>query len=264
MISDDQRRGKIPVTGRVAKTREEVRALRDQGAEVRARRQQANDERTAGGTKTTEEVWALREQAKETAACCADCFRPLKPTDSVTMVRRLVHMPAHYIGPLLVHERDRSLRVPICLRCSLITRPGFLSFNFRKESQAPKFCALNERPNHAIRRFRCEGCGRPMRVLKRDELVGLSPTQRYRAAIAYKGRFPVPERLTRKDRACCTDCEHTAAMRRDRERHRIRHEPIVCTVCGKMFDPKRSDATTCSNRCRQARFRRSNPPRAGL
>ena len=32
---------------------------------------------------------------------------------------------------------------------------------------------------------------------------------------------------------------------------RVRHEQIDCAVCGELFTPKRKDAVTCSNRCRQ-------------
>jgi predicted nucleic acid-binding Zn ribbon protein len=50
-----------------------------------------------------------------------------------------------------------------------------------------------------------------------------------------------------------------------RERHNARRrktpEPKTCTVCGTTFTPKRRDAKTCSDRCRQrlARSRRSEP-----
>jgi hypothetical protein len=36
---------------------------------------------------------------------------------------------------------------------------------------------------------------------------------------------------------------------------RVKHETIPCAVCGGMFTQTRSDAQTCSNRCRQAAFR---------
>ena len=40
-----------------------------------------------------------------------------------------------------------------------------------------------------------------------------------------------------------------------RARRRVRHEQIDCAVCGELFTPKRNDAVTCSNRCRQRLFR---------
>jgi len=60
-------------------------------------------------------------------------------------------------------------------------------------------------------------------------------------------------------RVCSYDC---AAERLNRRR-RAKHEPRVCPVCGEAFTPTRSDAVTCSDRCRQ-RLRRSRlPERAG-
>ena len=44
----------------------------------------------------------------------------------------------------------------------------------------------------------------------------------------------------------------TAAQRkRHNERRRVTPQPMVCEVCGKSFTPRRSDARTCSDRCRQ-------------
>ena len=42
-----------------------------------------------------------------------------------------------------------------------------------------------------------------------------------------------------------------------RERRKLADR--TCPVCRKSFTPKRRDAVTCSNRCRQARFRRAKP-----
>jgi hypothetical protein len=43
--------------------------------------------------------------------------------------------------------------------------------------------------------------------------------------------------------------------RRQNERRNRRHDETECLQCGKLFVPKRFGALTCSNRCRQARFR---------
>ena len=53
-------------------------------------------------------------------------------------------------------------------------------------------------------------------------------------------------------RVCSNDC---AAERLNRRR-RVKHEPRICPVCDETFTPTRSDAATCSDRCRQ-RLRRS-------
>jgi predicted nucleic acid-binding Zn ribbon protein len=57
----------------------------------------------------------------------------------------------------------------------------------------------------------------------------------------------------RTQRVCCDDCRRS--MLNARARARVRHEQIDCAVCGELFTPKRNDAVTCSNRCRQRLFR---------
>ncbi len=50
-------------------------------------------------------------------------------------------------------------------------------------------------------------------------------------------------------------CSPECRRERDARRRRIEPKPKVCEVCGETFTPKRSDARTCSDRCRQ-RLRR--------
>jgi predicted nucleic acid-binding Zn ribbon protein len=50
---------------------------------------------------------------------------------------------------------------------------------------------------------------------------------------------------------CCDDCRRSMLNARARARRRVRHQQIDCAVCGEPFTPKRNDAVTCSNRCRQ-------------
>jgi predicted nucleic acid-binding Zn ribbon protein len=40
--------------------------------------------------------------------------------------------------------------------------------------------------------------------------------------------------------------------------NRVQHNKIACAVCQQKFIPKRADAKTCSNRCRQRLFRRQH------
>jgi hypothetical protein len=75
---------------------------------------------------------------------------------------------------------------------------------------------------------RCEHCGREIRHWDRSE--------------------PMPS-------ACCAECPRLAANKRSRERRRVTHEPIACTVCGEMFEPTRDDAKTRSGKCRQKLYR---------
>jgi hypothetical protein len=186
--------------------REHIQALRNAGAEVAAQRENRADY----GSRTPEDVHALREQAASTASMCADCFQPLAPTASVTMARRPVRLKA-----LSRHEpRERWLTVPICVACWLLTVRRFVG---------------------DIERFRCEGCGRPMR-----------------ARLPYR-------RLHHTERCCCEDCQRLTTNTRARERRRrVQHSEIACEVCGKDFVPTRSDARTCSNTCRQKRHRQAH------
>jgi hypothetical protein len=77
---------------------------------------------------------------------------------------------------------------------------------------------------------RCETCGREMR---------------------YWDLYYFP-------RTCCRACGYAAALARSKLRRRVTHEPMICIECGRTFIPKRADALTCSNKCRQARHRGHN------
>jgi hypothetical protein len=140
----------------------------------------------------------LQEVAAEGAGICGECFAPLRATDSVTLVR-------------VVHGR-KWLHVPVCLPCWL-----------SDGSQDPDSLSYE-----AVERFRCDGCGRPMRVSSR----------RYRR-IAYRWH------------CCCEQCFRKVTLRRASERRRVRHEEMACAVCGEMFVPGKSNAKTCGVRCRQ-------------
>jgi predicted nucleic acid-binding Zn ribbon protein len=61
-------------------------------------------------------------------------------------------------------------------------------------------------------------------------------------------------------RVCCDDCRRCMLNARARARRRVRHEPMNCAVCGRPFTPKRSDAVTCSNTCRQSLHRQRHQP----
>jgi hypothetical protein len=186
------------------------RASEAAGADVRRQRQDRADH----GARTAHEVRDLRERAAQSATVCGDCFQPLAPNASVTMQGR----------PVLVRPGiERRLRVPICLRCWLV-------------SMTP-----SHRKSEGIARFRCEACHRPMRVWRPPWWTG---------------------GLHRTQRVCCDDCRRSLFNARARERRRVRHEPMHCAVCERPFTPKRNDAVTCSNTCRQSlhRQRHSSQP----
>jgi predicted nucleic acid-binding Zn ribbon protein len=54
---------------------------------------------------------------------------------------------------------------------------------------------------------------------------------------------------------CCTDCGCAHRYRRNNLRRRVKPEPTTCIQCGELFAPRRADAQTCSNKCRQALHR---------
>jgi hypothetical protein len=78
---------------------------------------------------------------------------------------------------------------------------------------------------------RCKGCGRVMRHF---------PS-------AYGGpRFP---------RVCSWACAYMVKLARSKVLRRVERSTEICDGCGERFVPKRSDARTCGNRCRQRLFR---------
>ena len=208
-------------------TKEQIEQWRQDGKDVaRARKDRDNH-----GDRPPEEVKRLREAAAETAAVCADCFMPLASTTSVTLtIRWTHHTPMRYnpIG-MRVPARDHRRDVPICLPCWLtnLTEPSPLLHDFpglRQRGRDHKYIDDWDE----VRRHRCEGCGRAMRVV----------TRRFR-------------RLPLRERCCCAQCLYKATLRHANERRRVKHHAIACEACGAMFVPTQSTAKTCSNRCRQ-------------
>jgi hypothetical protein len=208
------------------------RASEAAGADVRRVREDRDDY----GARTPDEVRALREQAARSATVCADCFQPLAPDASVTMENRAARVPAHdlpypTLGSGHVAEHDEWLRVPICLRCSLVnmtlSRPRdnsrFVTLLWSEKSGRVSWTWDSLK---SVKRCRCEACGRPLRV-NRDRA------------------------WYHTERVCCDDCRRSMLNARARARRRVRHEQIDCAVCGELFTPKCNDAVTCSNRCRQ-------------
>jgi hypothetical protein len=165
----------------------------------------------------------LREQAAKSAACCADCFTPLAPTASVTMIRRRV----------VTARGETWLRVPICLTCWLVHLESKTAWSrallrLRGRADHNEFAFELNGPLGQLVRFRCGGCGRPIRSLGR----------------------PVRSR-----RVCCADCARKVYNEYYPLRRRIKQQERACVVCRKSFLPKRRDALTCGNRCRQRLFR---------
>jgi hypothetical protein len=59
--------------------------------------------------------------------------------------------------------------------------------------------------------------------------------------------------------ACCRTCAYRAKLARQKLARRVQHESSICINCGRSFTPKRADAMTCSNRCRQRVYRSRKP-----
>jgi hypothetical protein len=107
---------------------------------------------------------------------------------------------------------------PVCLRCY----PA-LSSNQFTYPPASELADLEQRP--------CETCARTMYLERRHLFHAHSP-------------------LT-----CSYQCNYRRKLKRQLERKRVKHETMKCAGCGEMFEPRRNDANTCSNRCRQKVYR---------
>ena len=170
----------------------------DDGYRVRWARHEARALR--GLTET--QVHNVRRQAAKSATFCACCFRPLTPTDSVTVTEWKIN-------------KHDWLQMPTCLSCSLD------DIKLLHIGDGVYFTP-------SWHRTRCLNCNRPMRV------YGHPPFR------------PV---------TCSADCGRAHRYRRNNLRRRVKHEPMTCIQCGELFIPKRADAQTCSNKCRQALHR---------
>jgi hypothetical protein len=175
--------------------------------------------------RSADEVKRLRLEARERAAVCADCFAPLAPMASITMKWRLVqHVPEQTFGAY-ASEQEHFAMVPICLHCWLVD----LERSRRQDEATPRLSSIiNE-----VRRLRCEGCRRPMRVEVRL----------------------FHRRLSRRERCCRKDCFRAAYRRANNLRRRRIPAAKTCAVCGSVFAPRKSNATTCSGKCRVKKMR---------
>jgi hypothetical protein len=203
----------------------QIREWKAAGEAVRRARRQRRDNRAG---RSAEEIKPLRYETAKTASVCADCFAPLSPAASVTLVYRFIE---RIPGSRHHQAHDLRLPVPICLSCWLINIDDdeWRGFHLR-ERQNDHLDQASPPPQ--VRRLRCEGCGRPMRI-----------------------ETPEFRRLMLSHRCCCADCLHKAKLKRANERRRVRHEERSCVVCEKPFVPAQSTGKTCSNTCRQKLFR---------
>ena len=85
-----------------------------------------------------------------------------------------------------------------------------------------------EKPNLAVRKFICKGCGR--------EFYTQIETKKY---------------------CLYSLCGNHGYQKELKQRQQESRKNMVCPVCAKTFTPKRSDAKYCSNACRQKAYRDS-------
>jgi hypothetical protein len=110
------------------------------------------------------------------------------------------------------------------------------------------FCADCRREREYQRLLRWHerfGGPAPSRDLK---LPGGRPCEVCGRLMSWKGRAGY-----QTVQVCSWECEGE----RRNARRRVQHEAKVCANCGETFTPKRSDARTCSDRCRTALNRAS-------
>lgn len=203
-----------------------------EGAEVTASRRRRQQLRG----RSADEVKELRLASHTSAAVCADCFTSLAPTASVTMTRRFVEhisQRQNAIG-MTIPKHDRHERVVICLSCWLIDllTPRWGAIHGRRYENEQDEAGPRLFLDNRMRRLRCEACRRPMR---------------------FEIRYG--HRLTLYERCCCEECFHTAFRRHDNARRRVVTEPRACVVCGTVFTPRKSNAVTCSGKCRVKKMR---------
>jgi hypothetical protein len=192
---------------------------RDQMAQLKAHREAGETVRKARELRdlhghSPEQSRELRSRRPSQQPCVPSASGPRAPSASVTIERQVVE-PGGY-GRFGWH-RPRHRRFPICIDCWL-------------DRIAATYWRYSDRyldRGVDYQRLRCASCGRPMRVR----------LKRWHPYLA--------------EQVCCSDCARKLANARARTRRRVQHEQEVCEACGKSFVPKRSDAKTCSNACRQ-------------
>jgi hypothetical protein len=155
---------------------------------------------------------------------------------SITMKWRLVQQVPEQTFGAYAPEQEHFAMVPICLHCWLVDlerppdlyRPLRGESPWRQDEAAPRLSSIiNE-----VRRLRCEGCRRPMRI-----------EVRWR------------HRIARRERCCCEECFRVANRRANNLRRRVAPKAKRCVVCSTMFMPRKSNATTCSGKCRVKKMR---------
>jgi endogenous inhibitor of DNA gyrase (YacG/DUF329 family) len=120
-------------------------------------------------------------------------------------------------------------------------------------------CGRNLTRNEAVYRDRCnprdevQGGATPTCVGCIDSLYKNSSDWFHLVGPCDACGRPVFEETFRSKRwaFCSYRCRKVVEDRQQIERRRVRHQPITCASCQKEFTPRRRDAITCGNSCRQ-------------
>jgi hypothetical protein len=164
------------------------------------------------------------------------------------------------------HKRERERRVrdagKTCTKCGTELGPdddvfrykpllnngyGGTTYRYRETTDQPPICvdcAPDWLPVLSNRVYKlrvishtapCENCGRSVYFVSGNETT--------------------PQRVY-----CCEDCKREArAARKSGQRRRVGPQTFTCEVCGESFEARRSDAKTCSSKCRQKAYRKRTP-----
>jgi hypothetical protein len=173
----------------------------------------------------TDEDAAHHHQAHADASLCCRCGRPIGVAEPIWLV------PAMLIWDCGGINMYKTVHAAACRDCGeeLHRRVD------ATEAQTPAY----NYPNRVWRNSVCRPC--PM-CQRHVHLMGAwLPWNHERSAL------------------CSNRCRNRVYGARFRERHPRPRKPGViaqCQVCGRNFAPKRSDAKTCSNACRQKSYRK--------
>jgi len=130
-----------------------------------------------------------------------------------------------------------------CARCERTIQPeepvwrqgmflGFSCFGGRRYTYAPVCKGCRSDYREFWEAAPCKGCGRPVY----DE-INRSFTQKQHLS-------------------CSQACKHKSYAAAVRERRRRRRGTLACEICGKAYQPSRSDSRFCSVACKQRAYRK--------
>jgi len=176
----------------------------------------------------------LREVRAALAASKAD--------ERAVLVWALIAAEQKYHAALRVETVPRVT----CARCQRKFKPNEPMVWQWRYCESVRVCLRCDRSEHEsehpdrladLDQQPCETCGRPMY---------------FDCYHSFHRRRPL---------TCSYQCSYRRKLKHQSERKRVEHEPRLCARCGEMFEPRRSDANTCSGKCRQKLYRENRKQR---